>query len=262
MRVTMDTLLAPHRRIVAALALFVVASLALAQSGNVQWVRAGQGNAVPAGFVGGYEKGQPLYVCRGPYASGVYPGKVVNGICDISFGNKEIALYDYEVLVGSGGQWGAPQPGYASAFVAGGENGGPLFLCQSPYEGGLHPGKVYDNTCHISYGGREVPVYAFSVLYLGVQNVAGTFNYPLPPPWGNATVATPMPAQPSAPMGAPQAPMAGASCSAAATRYCGTCSITCTNPDEPRPQCQQGIDAMSENAAFRCQQAPWCFCTR
>ncbi|MEO8676062.1 MAG: DM9 repeat-containing protein [Casimicrobiaceae bacterium] len=255
----MPTLETGGRNIIAALGLCVAASLAAAQSGNVQWVRAGQGHAVPAGFAGGYERGQPLFVCRGPYANGVYPGKIVNGICDISYGNREIALDDYEVLVGSGGQWGAPQPGYAGAFVAGGENGAPLFLCQSPYEGGLHPGKVYDNTCHISYGGREVPVYAFSVLYLGVQSAPGTFNYPLPPPWGNATGAPPMTAQPPA---ASAATPAAASCSVGPTKFCGSCSITCMNPDEPRPQCQPGVDAPNENAAFRCVQSPWCFCTR
>ena len=245
------------RDAIVALLLSCAASLAVAQSGSVQWVRAGPGYAVPGGFVGGYEKGAPLIVCRGPYANGVYPGKVVNGICDVSFDNKEIPLREYEVLVASGGQWGAPQPGYAGAFVAGGENGGPLFLCQSPYEGGVHPGKVYNNTCHISYGGREVPVYAFSVLYLGVPYVAGTFNYPLPPPWGDAGGAPP-----PAAAAISQPPMAGASCTAGATRSCEGCSVTCANPDEPRPQCRQGVDAASENALFKCQQASWCFCGR
>jgi hypothetical protein len=249
-------------RAIAALATFAVASLAAAQTGYLQWMRAGPGHPVPGGFVGGTEKGRPLIVCRGPYSSGVYPGKLVNGICDISFGNKEVSLDDYEVLVGVGGQWGPPQADYAGAFVAGGENGGPLFLCQSPYEGGVHPGKIYDNSCHISYGGREVPVQGFNVLYLGVPTVAGAFNYPLPPPWASAGSTIPPAA--SLPMsGAARLPSpVAASCTADATKYCAGCSVTCSNPEEPRPHCQDGLDTASESSLFKCLQASWCYCTR
>lgn len=259
---SMSNLTIARCRIIVTLAVFGATALATAQSGYVQWVRAGSGYVVPGGFVGGTEKGLPLIVCRGPYANGIYPGKVVNGICDIGFENKEVSLNDYEVLVGSSGQWGPPQSGYAGAFVAGGENGGPLFLCQSPYEGGVHPGKVYNDTCHISYAGREVPMQGFDVLYLGVPTVAGTFDYPLPPPWGSAGVPMPETASPPMMIVAPQPPMVAASCTAGATKYCAGCSVTCANPGEPRPHCQQGSDSMMENASFTCLQASWCYCTK
>ena len=85
---------------------------------NLRWVRSASGYAPPQGaYVGGMEDGVPLYVCRAPYASGVYPGKLVKGNCNISYDNKEIPTRDFEVLVGAGGQWAAPAPNFAGAFA-------------------------------------------------------------------------------------------------------------------------------------------------
>lgn len=55
---------------------------------------------------------------------------------------------------------GAVPPG---AVVAGTENGRPLYLCHVPYNGGVHPGKIINGRCDISWGGREYALTGFDV---------------------------------------------------------------------------------------------------
>lgn len=141
---------------------------AVPATGSLRWVPGGTGMAVPAdAVIGGSEDGIPLPVCRATYAGGLYPGKLVKDNCNISYDSREIYTHGFEILAGTGAHWGAPQPGFQGAFVAGGENGGPLYLCQAEYRGNLHPGKIYDGKCDISYAGREIPVASFQVLYTG-----------------------------------------------------------------------------------------------
>lgn len=57
---------------------------------------------------------------------------------------------------------GGPFPPFA---VAGGtEHGHPLFVCRGHFHGGIHPGKIVDNTCHISWGGNEIALPQYQVL--------------------------------------------------------------------------------------------------
>jgi hypothetical protein len=51
-----------------------------------------------------------------------------------------------------------------NATVGGSENGRPLYVCHSSYNGGIHPGKIVAGNCNISYGGRELPRPNFEVL--------------------------------------------------------------------------------------------------
>jgi phospholipase C len=49
--------------------------------------------------------------------------------------------------------------------ASGGEQfGRNLYVCRANYQGGVHPGKVYENTCYIGWGGREVGITSFEVL--------------------------------------------------------------------------------------------------
>lgn len=135
-------------------------------TGALRWVPSGSGQALPADAVaGGSEDGATLYVCRAAHSGGVHPGKIVKGNCNIAYGGREIYMHGFEVLAGPGARWGAAQPGMTGAFVAGAENNKPLYLCQADYRGGQHPGKVINGKCDISYGGEEVPVVEFRVLY-------------------------------------------------------------------------------------------------
>lgn len=49
---------------------------------------------------GGYENNIPLYICKGNYNNSVKIGKVVNDICDVADGPKEITIREFEVLFG------------------------------------------------------------------------------------------------------------------------------------------------------------------
>lgn len=51
-----------------------------------------------------------------------------------------------------------------NAVVGGEEFGRTLYVCQAPYAGGIHPGKVVDGKCNITYAGREVPQPVFHIL--------------------------------------------------------------------------------------------------
>ena len=166
---------------ICAAALAGPAGKAAAQA-EFEWVRSYTGALIPGGaYVGGQEDGTPLLICRAPYLGGIYPGKLAKGNCNISYDSKEIYLHDFDILVGQGGQWAPPQPGLAGAFIAGYERGGPLFLCQAMYSGGLHPGKIYDGKCDISFAGREIPIRRFNVFYIGAQTVETAGGAPYPP---------------------------------------------------------------------------------
>lgn len=52
----------------------------------------------------------------------------------------------------------------AKAVAGGQEPGRTLFICQASYMGGVHPGKMVDRKCNITYGGREIPRSSFRIL--------------------------------------------------------------------------------------------------
>lgn len=61
--------------------------------------------------------------------------------------------------------WEAYRGFIPSNAVAGGqEPGRTLFICQASYMNGLHPGKMVDRRCNITYGGREIPRNNFRIL--------------------------------------------------------------------------------------------------
>jgi len=59
---------------------------------------------------------------------------------------------------------GAPIP--SDAVVGGGQPVPPatLFVCRASYRGGMHPGKLFNGRCHISWGGSEVVMSHYEVL--------------------------------------------------------------------------------------------------
>ena len=75
-----------------------------------------------------------IYVCRAQVgASGLIPGKVVAGRCNVPFGNKEFAETVYEVLIGNQGCFGFPHNS-RTAFVAADSAVPPQrFVCRTHY---------------------------------------------------------------------------------------------------------------------------------
>lgn len=150
-------------------------SSAEAQQG-IAWVP-GKGAAMPKGaVVGGKEAGRKLIVCRAPHARGVHPGKIVAGKCNFGYAGKEIAAPKFQVMINRGARigWVAPQRGKvpANAFVGGKEPGRTLFVCRTPYKGGMHPGKVVAGKCNIGYGGREIVAAKYQVMVVAQRPVA------------------------------------------------------------------------------------------
>lgn len=56
------------------------------------------------------------------------------------------------------------QPMPRRAVVGGHEHGTPLFVCHAKFRGGIHPGKVVDGRCNITYGGKELAFKHYQVL--------------------------------------------------------------------------------------------------
>lgn len=134
------------------------------------WV-AGQGTEMPADAMLGGEDGEMLFVGRAHHEGGLLPGKVVpsHGCCYIAWGGAEHAKAEYEVLVGTGGQWlpvsGTDIP--PNALPAGeSETGEPLFVGRVKHENTVTIGKVQPShgVCYIPYGGEEVAFADYEIL--------------------------------------------------------------------------------------------------
>lgn len=64
------------------------------------WVET-DGDFIPARAIpGGYENGEPLYICQAHYRNGLHPGKVVDKKCNIGWGGEEIVLSQFNILAG------------------------------------------------------------------------------------------------------------------------------------------------------------------
>lgn len=134
-----------------------------------KWVDMQTGDPLPANAVVGGEQYNPnalLYVCRGAYRGGVHPGKLIGGNCNISYGGNEVILSRYEVLVSRAPlDWVRSFGNIPGNAVRGGyEHGNTLYICQTKYRNGVHPGKVVGQSCNIGWGGQEIINSNFRVL--------------------------------------------------------------------------------------------------
>ncbi len=157
----------------------LVATLAAAADFPVLWVPAANGMVPPNPIIGGYEPGRSLSVCRARYNQGIHPGKVVGQNCNFGYGGREVLAAQYDVLLGNPAlltqspqlvRWIAAQGGQVppGAFFGAYEPGRPILpICQAPYQGGVHPGKVVAGNCNFGYGGREVLSPQYAVLVVG-----------------------------------------------------------------------------------------------
>lgn len=132
-----------------------------------RWVLADNGEIPEYAVQGGYERGNPLYVCQVDYNGGTHPGKLVGENCNFSYGGREVIKADYQVLISQNElSWVPARNGNipAHAIAGGYENGRPLYICQVNYMGGVHPGKIVGRNCNFGYAGREVMNSRYQVL--------------------------------------------------------------------------------------------------
>lgn len=147
---------------------------------RINWVRRSRGQSIPANTIvggielGGDSNGVTLYVCRADYNGGVYPGKLLNGSCNIGIGGKEMVLSTYEVAVGSG-SWGKARAGFAGALTGGRE----IYVCRANFRQssgsgtinyGQYPGKIVDGKCNFAFGTKELTSADFDVFYPDSNN--------------------------------------------------------------------------------------------
>jgi hypothetical protein len=143
--------------------------------GGGSWVDAG-GGSVPGGAFPAGQEGPPnyetLFICRTMFNGSVQVGKVRPGLgtCNFAYSGGEVKMQSYQVLVGGYYHWVPWNGGIPGRALQAGYDlppqSPPLYACQAPYAGGMHPGKTRPDwdSCDISWGGREVFVHGFAIL--------------------------------------------------------------------------------------------------
>ncbi|KAL4073844.1 hypothetical protein J3A83DRAFT_4231840 [Scleroderma citrinum] len=142
--------------------------------GPVAWIL-NQGKDMPRDAIQvGEERGERLFTCRTYHEGGLMLGKaccVFKKGAVIGYRRKEIHYDRYEILVGDSRavKW-VPVHGrlnlrnLGARPVEGGREpntGEPQYICQAPYHGAVHPGKVcesFEDGCFIPYDGTEKEV--------------------------------------------------------------------------------------------------------
>lgn len=153
--------------------LFFMLLCVLSFTGYANWGPAVSGKFLSKGlFQTGVENNQTraLFLCRVRYLGSWQIGKTWLGYfhCNFPYSGREIIAAQYEVFYGQpAGHWRQFRgrlPWHARAFGRD-TNGNTLYLCQGRYQGGLEPGKTWQNYsfCNISYGGKEIRLSNFSV---------------------------------------------------------------------------------------------------
>lgn len=140
------------------------------QNSNGAWAIVRNGYIPNNAPIGGRQSSGPLYICHAKYNGSVQPGKALAGKCNIGYGGREIALPNFEVLVGNNYSWSKMNNGYIprNAVVGGYQQDpsytGPLYICRTAYGDGTHPGKLIAGKCNIGYGGQEIALSNYQVL--------------------------------------------------------------------------------------------------
>lgn len=111
-----------------------------------------------------------FYVCRASFEGGIHPGVVgPSGSCDITYGENQYSVPNFEVLIDEGYSWAAVHYGGIpfDAFPAGKESQGEiLYVCRGDVNAQWHPGKISETLagCSIPYAGKELKAAWYEVL--------------------------------------------------------------------------------------------------
>ena len=93
-----------------------------------------------------------------------------------------------ELIWAPWGPAGAQPPQGSSVLMGGfvsGQPGGPLPVCRAAHQNGVHPGKFWQGRCYIGWGGQEVAVEKFEMLFFRPAPNLGQVS------WVNAGGPTP-----------------------------------------------------------------------
>lgn len=143
---------------------------------GVKWVPARSVKDLRTAFPGGAGPRVLNHVCAARHGAGRYPGRLVNGVCYIAYGAKEIPLRKYSVLVNRSARYGWVPPAalnnrpagpigdFGEAVSGGAERGQNLYICRGSFAGGMLIGKVYNKACHVGYYGRAHKIAKYHVM--------------------------------------------------------------------------------------------------
>jgi len=160
-------------------------SAALAESGPVQWQRVSGRSFPPNAISGGRENSGTLYIIRGTHNGSTTPGKGGSHLktgAVIGYGNKEIDLNGFEVLVGDprSVRWVSVSGRFRAKDldqrpVDGGKDtdGTRLLIARATLGGAIHPGKIAEGSkaAFIPWGGKETEAANYEVLvYDDIEN--------------------------------------------------------------------------------------------
>lgn len=123
------------------------------------WVKAGYGRIPKHALIGGHDaSGEPFYICQANFQGDVYTGRIVGANCNFRFENAEAMTPHYQVLVTQHPyRWVAANGSFIPM--------NPLYsICQANYQGGIHPGVVVNNRCHVNFAGNQIKATKYNVL--------------------------------------------------------------------------------------------------
>ena len=137
------------------------------------WVKYSEGSSLQGAVLGGYDRGNPLYVARAAHEGSLVPGKYHAGYktAYVSWGGKELEKKEnFEILLaGSALEWKSADGGAVpDGAVEGGHrpDRGPLYIVRAKVDGCDSIGKLnpQHKFCHLPYGGKEHLVKQYQVL--------------------------------------------------------------------------------------------------
>ena len=153
--------MAGQMKIIITFILYILSSLTFANDANntLHWVTAGYGRIPKHALIGGHDaSGSPFYICQATFQGDIYTGRIVGENCNFKFENAEAMTPHYQVLVTRHHyDWIAVNGSFIPM--------NPVYsICQANYQGGIHPGVVKNNRCHINYAGNQVKAAKYNVL--------------------------------------------------------------------------------------------------
>ena len=144
---------------------------------KASWQNVVAGQVPTNAFPGGHDLSNTFYLCKAESHGNEYPGRVTNGICQITHNGIQFRVTRYKTFIArSASHWVKTSGVVPSNAVVGGREGKQkLFVCRAYYKDGVYPGKVVSygsevfgqdisGACYFSYQGQEVHSEHFEVL--------------------------------------------------------------------------------------------------
>jgi hypothetical protein len=157
---------------------------AFAQNLNGHWASPPPNGNLPGTALrsGRDASGMPEVICHAFYNGGIHPGHVVQGKCHIGYGGNEVAAPKFEILMGNFADeslWSDPHLTGGGYFAGGMENGQEFRICRATlYVAGQdvpnQVGKELAGQCNIGYGGKEIQMSRYQVLYASIPQDHGS----------------------------------------------------------------------------------------